>query len=139
MFIENMRLVAPMVTSLHASVIDEQDPHVVWSVGYAPEIDDDGERYLLSHLHVGGADGTADVEVSAYIAGGPEGEIDEGDHGDEFAAMLTKWPPLGGIYTTARAVALGLFGTIEADGFIPLDPPEPKITQLIRPTAGDES
>lgn len=136
---ENMRLVAPMVTSLSASLIDEQEPHLAWSVGYAPEPDDDGERYLLSHLHVGGADGRADVEISAYLAGGPEGAIDEGEPGDEFAAMLSTWPVLASVYTTARVVALGLLGTIEADGLIPLGAPVPRITRLIRATDSNDS
>lgn len=134
---DDIRIVSPMIMEVRASFSADVVPHVYWSVGYAPEVDDDGERFLLAHLHAAGDEGYVEVEVAATLLGGFD-DIDDAN-ADEFERALADADALDVIYQLASITARSLSGTIDAD--IPLGrvAPPVELTRLVRADAADES
>ncbi|WP_308467333.1 hypothetical protein [Rathayibacter soli] len=129
-----IRIVSPMVMEVSASVLDEAESHVTWSVGYAPELDEDGGRFLLANLHAGSLAGRVDVEVSATQFGGRATASFDRDESDRFATELAGAEALETLYDFTRIIARGLLGTADIDLELPLASPTPEITQLVRST-----
>lgn len=127
-----VRIVTPMIMSLSASVIEDSEAHAAWMVGYAPTSDENGERFLLAHLHAASDEGRVDVEVAAAIVGGPSGDIDEGESADSFARFLTKNDQLRTLYDLARITARGLLGTIGTRIDLPPSSPPVRVSRLVR-------
>lgn len=131
-----IRIVAPMIMDVRASIaFVETETHVVWNVGYAPELDHDGNgRFVLAHLHAANADGGVDVEIGATQLGGALGSIAGGEDAELYESALGDSEALGALYDIARITAKGLLGTIDIGLDIPLESPVPEVTRLVRST-----
>ncbi|WP_417554332.1 hypothetical protein [Microbacterium sp.] len=127
-----------MIMEVSASIASDVEPHVRWSVGYAPEVDVDGERFILAHLHAVGEDGVVEVEIGASQIGGDLGELDDPEI-QRFESSLANSDALDVLYGLARITAAGLAGTIESDIPLPLNQPVAEITPLVRSTETTES
>ncbi len=129
---ESIRIVAPLIMEVRASARYESDPHVMWSIGYAPISDEDGGRVLFANLHAAGTNGRVDVELAAtQLGGGFSAEL-EGDEAEIYADRLAQAGALAALYDIARITARGLIGTVGIKLEVPLASPVPKITQLVR-------
>lgn len=129
---EAIRIVAPMIMDVRASARYQSDPHVTWSIGYAPEADEDGGRVLFASIHAAGAEGRVDVELAATQYGGGFSSELAGDEAEVFAERLAQAEALAALYDIARITARGLVGTVDIGLEIPHAGPAPKITQLVR-------
>lgn len=134
---DSLRIVSPMVMDVRASVLYEADPHVTWSVGYAPELDDEGGRFLLANLHAVGAEGRVDVEISALLLGSSGAASSADDDASQLEDDLSESEALETLYDIARITARGLLGTIDVDLGLPVASPTPDITQLVK-SPGDK-
>lgn len=134
---EAIRIVSPMITEVRASILYEAEPHVTWSVGYAPELDDENGRFLIANLHAAGAEGRVDVEISAIQLGGSFAAVLDGREAERYEDDLARAEGLETLYDVARITAKGLLGTIDVDLEVPLSSPEPEITQLVKSPESD--
>lgn len=135
---EPLRVVRPMIMEVHASVASDVEAHVHWTVGYATEVDADGERFLLAHLHAVGEEGIVEVEIGASQVGGDFGVL-EGQEIARFEAALADGDSLDMLYGLARVTAAVLSGTIECGIVLPWHQPEAEITPLVRAADRDEA
>ena len=131
---ESIRITQPMLMEIRASVLDEIDPQIRWSVGFAPELDDDGGRFVIANLRAAGPHGSVEVELAATQRGGGSAAVLDGEGAERFAEKLAAAEALQTLYEIARITAKGLLGTIDADHDLPLVSPPPEITQLVKST-----
>lgn len=131
-----IRIVAPMILDVRASTaFVETETHVVWNVGYAPELDDDGNgRFILAHLHAANTDGRVDVEIGATQLGSVLGSIAEGEDAEQYESALGESEALETLYDIARITAKSLLGTVNVELDLPLASPAVEVTRLVRST-----
>ena len=127
---ETFRIVAPFVIEVGAGVTAGLAEQVSWRVGYAPERDADG-RYLVARLYAANGSGRVRVELSAILVGGDTETIDS-DTADGFEAALVASNALDSLYSLARLTAHGLLGTITTPIELPVSPPTPAVSRLVR-------
>ncbi|WP_308492804.1 hypothetical protein [Microbacterium terrisoli] len=132
-----IRIVDPSVMDVASSALYDAEPHVAWSVGYAPELDDDGGRFLLASLHAAGHEGRVDVEIAATQLGGDYPAALEGDAAASFEAALADAEALETLYAFARMTAISALGLVDIDVEVPRMTPAPAVSQLVRPDASE--
>ncbi|MBP1326325.1 hypothetical protein JOF28_001557 [Leucobacter exalbidus] len=127
-----MTVDSPLIMSLQVEIAAPAEPHVDWSIGYAPEPDESGNRFLLAHLHVATGDGTADIDVSGVLQGDNAGALLEESEIVTFERQLDSVASLNLLYFTARTAALGALGLIESRPEIPTSAPKARLARLVR-------
>ncbi|MEJ1087256.1 hypothetical protein WDU99_02870 [Microbacterium sp. Mu-80] len=136
--VEDIRLENPLVLAVQASIANVSEPHVDWTIGYAPEVDpDENRRFVLARLHAGDEDGSVTIEIGAGQNTGPMERIDA-DADTAFGVQLAASPSLSMLYGLARITAQSLLGTIDSDLKLPWEAPTPEVTRLVRPAENDE-
>lgn len=135
---EPLRVVTPQILDVQASISGADEGHVGWSIGYAPEVDeDDSSRVILTHLNAVGLDGRVDVEVAATVLGDGAGDLSADAQAKQFEERLADSEELGILFDIARLAARSLLGLIDIELDLPMVPPSPSISRLVR-TSGAE-
>lgn len=116
------------VLELSARYSQSSELHTGWSIGYAPEREENGGRVVFGQLHSVGSLARGHAMVSAQIFDVPGSSTSD----DEMEQVLTNSIAAETLYDYARTTLSTALGAIEVDVNLPRESPVPEITQLVR-------